>query len=69
MSKKALGSSGYWKTTGKERQIVASETNQVVGMRKTLVFYEGKRSHHARTQWVMHELRLVHPLLQVADTN
>ncbi|XP_054779768.1 NAC domain-containing protein 83-like [Prosopis cineraria] len=50
---------GYWKTIGKDKQIVASDSNQVVGMRKTLVFCEAKRPREARIQWVMHELRLL----------
>lgn len=50
---------GYWKSVGNEKQIIASESNQVVGMKKTLVFYEPKRARLARTRWVMHELRLL----------
>ncbi|KAI4350470.1 hypothetical protein L6164_004922 [Bauhinia variegata] len=58
ISKVAAGS-GYWKYTGKDKQIVTSESNQLVGIRKTLVFCEGKRSHRTNLKWVMHELRLV----------
>ncbi|WOL11455.1 NAC domain-containing protein [Canna indica] len=50
--------SGYWKVTGKEKQITASGCNQVVGMKKVLVFYQGKPPSGSRTQWVMHEYRL-----------
>ncbi|KAJ4850141.1 hypothetical protein Tsubulata_000619 [Turnera subulata] len=52
-------SSGYWKATGMDKQIVSSSRNQAVGMRKTLVFYRGKPPHGSRTEWIMHEYRLV----------
>lgn len=51
--------SGYWKATGRDKQIVSSKLKQVVGMKKTLVFYRGKPSEGSRTDWVMHEYRLV----------
>ncbi|OMO63748.1 No apical meristem (NAM) protein [Corchorus capsularis] len=54
--------SGYWKATGIDKQIVTCRSNQVVlvGMKKTLVFYRGKPPHGSRTDWIMHEYRLVH---------
>lgn len=51
--------SGCWKVAGKERQVVASGCNQVVGMKKVLVFYRGKPP--TRTDWIMHEYRLARP--------
>ncbi|XXG78357.1 hypothetical protein AAC387_Pa08g2314 [Persea americana] len=50
--------SGYWKATGLDKQIVASRSNQVVGMKKVLVFYRGKPPKGSRTDWIMHEYRL-----------
>ncbi|KAL1550486.1 NAC domain-containing protein 83-like [Salvia divinorum] len=50
--------SGYWKATGLDKQIVTTRTHQVVGMKKTLVFYTGKPPKGCRTDWIMHEYRL-----------
>ena len=57
-SNRATGS-GYWKATGIDKKIATSRGNQVVGMKKTLVFYRGKPPHGSRTDWIMHEYRLV----------
>ncbi|KAM1009161.1 hypothetical protein ACFX13_045466 [Malus domestica] len=69
-SKRAAGC-GYWKPIGKKKQIVNnSESNEAVGIRKTLVFCERKRRrchhhHHGstntttQTRWLMHEYRLL----------
>ncbi|KAK7380760.1 hypothetical protein VNO78_33278 [Psophocarpus tetragonolobus] len=54
---KRVAGSGSWKSVGKEKQIMSSENNQVIGMKKKLVFYKG--SHESRTRWVMHQLHLV----------
>ncbi|GAB4847350.1 hypothetical protein Ancab_026408 [Ancistrocladus abbreviatus] len=53
--------SGYWKLIGKDKgkQIVASATSQVMGIRKSLAFYQGKHPHGSRTFWVMHEYHLL----------
>ncbi|CAL9120457.1 unnamed protein product [Musa acuminata var. zebrina] len=53
--------SGYWKATGKDKQITSSRGSQVVGMKKVLVFYQGKPPTGAKTDWIMHEYRLTGP--------
>jgi hypothetical protein len=54
---------GYWKATGKDREVRSPATRAVVGMRKTLVFYLGRAPNGSKTSWVMHEFRLDSPHL------
>ncbi|XP_021902077.1 NAC transcription factor 25 [Carica papaya] len=51
--------SGYWKATGTDKPILTCKGNQKVGVKKALVFYGGKPPKGIKTNWIMHEYRLV----------
>ncbi|KAI3705225.1 hypothetical protein L1987_75459 [Smallanthus sonchifolius] len=55
---------GYWKTTGKDRSVY--HRSQLVGMKKTLVYHIGRAPKGERTNWVMHEYRLIDQELERA---
>jgi hypothetical protein len=50
---------GFWKATGRDKAIYScNTTRRRIGMRKTLVFYEGRAPHGHKSDWIMHEYRL-----------
>ncbi|XP_048130161.1 NAC transcription factor 56 [Rhodamnia argentea] len=51
--------SGYWKATGTDKPVLSAVGNQKVGVKKALVFYGGKPPKGLKTNWIMHEYRLI----------
>lgn len=51
--------SGYWKATGTDKPILTANGTQKVGVKKALVFYGGKPPKGVKSNWIMHEYRLV----------
>ncbi|CAN1226044.1 NAC domain-containing protein 37 [Linum perenne] len=49
---------GFWKATGRDKAVYDDKTKLLIGMRKTLVFYQGRAPNGHKTDWIMHEYRL-----------
>ncbi|KAG0500399.1 hypothetical protein HPP92_000471 [Vanilla planifolia] len=60
--------SGYWKATGTDKPILAAGGTQCIGVKKALVFYKGRPPKGVKTEWVMHEYRLLDSVAAASQT-
>ncbi|KAL6873548.1 hypothetical protein ACP4OV_013630 [Aristida adscensionis] len=50
---------GFWKATGSDRAVrCAADPKRLIGLKKTLVYYQGRAPRGSKTDWVMNEYRL-----------
>ncbi|KAI3957446.1 hypothetical protein MKW98_003167 [Papaver atlanticum] len=56
--------SGYWKATGTDKPIFTCCGSQTIGVKKALVFYKGQPANDTKTNWIMHEYRLLENMFQ-----
>ncbi|KAH7842922.1 hypothetical protein Vadar_010712 [Vaccinium darrowii] len=54
-----LTTSGYWKATGSPGYVYSSTNNRVIGMKRTMVFYEGRAPTGRKTEWKMNEFKTI----------
>ncbi|KAJ8754739.1 hypothetical protein K2173_012128 [Erythroxylum novogranatense] len=50
-------STGYWKATGSPAHVFSN--NQIIGMKRTMVFYMGRAPSGQKTEWKMNEYKLI----------
>lgn len=62
---KRKATNGYWKATGKDRPV--SYNRKTVGTVRTLVFHLGPAPNGQRTDWVIHEYRILDEELKAAE--
>ncbi|RRT76241.1 hypothetical protein B296_00023818 [Ensete ventricosum] len=59
---------GFWKATGYDRPVrSAADPKWLIGLKKTLVYYEGRAPRGTKTDWVMNEYRLPGPPASSSD--
>ncbi|XP_062115100.1 NAC domain-containing protein 1-like [Humulus lupulus] len=60
--------SGYWKATGTDKHILTCCGTKSIGVKKALVFYQGRPPKGLKTEWIMNEYRLLDSMVWSAST-
>ncbi|KAF7818812.1 NAC domain-containing protein 90 [Senna tora] len=55
---KRLTTTGYWKATGSPNHVYSSD-NHTIGMKRTMVFYNGRAPNGEKTEWKMNEYKAI----------
>ncbi|KGN48278.1 hypothetical protein Csa_004186 [Cucumis sativus] len=55
---KRLTSTGYWKATGSPSHVYCSN-NKSIGVKRTMVFYNGRAPNGTKTEWKMNEYKAI----------
>ncbi|CAL9026381.1 unnamed protein product [Prunus brigantina] len=54
-----LTTTGYWKATGSPSFVYSSNSNRAIGLKRTMVFYNGRAPHGRKTEWKMNEYKAI----------
>ncbi|XP_057949061.1 transcription factor JUNGBRUNNEN 1-like isoform X2 [Malania oleifera] len=57
--------SGFWKATGIDKPVYSDRGSCCIGLKKSLVYYRGSAGKGTKTDWMMHEFRLLPLQLQL----
>lgn len=52
-----LTSTGYWKATGSPSFIYSNSSHMKIGLKRTMVFYNGRAPNGRKTEWKMNEYK------------
>ncbi|KAI4331766.1 hypothetical protein L6164_016723 [Bauhinia variegata] len=58
---------GYWKATAADKEVCHGD--QIIGYKRTLVFYHEKPPKGTKTDWIMHEYTLKEPIRTRTSSN
>lgn len=53
-----LTQTGYWKATGSPNYVYSSN-NRIIGLKRTMVFYNGRAPNGSKTDWKMNEYKAI----------
>ncbi|GAV72893.1 NAM domain-containing protein [Cephalotus follicularis] len=65
---KRLTTSGYWKATGSPGYVYSSD-NQTIGIKRTMVFYNGRAPNGSKTEWKMNEYNAIEGQVSSSRSN